>query len=233
MEAGDKQRTITVMELNIPTSYDEVKLGTYQHVARLIAERAQIEDAADAVQHNIEILAALTNVDAEELGNVISLPMLNTLLQKLTFLNTLPKPKMITTFECNGKRFNVLNTVHKISAGDFIDLLEFQKDVEGNMHSIMGIICREVGAEYTTEGAMSNAEMFRQHLTSDIAIGVSLFFCNFFINCAEVTRAYSQAKSPKERKAISKKLKGIGTAKNMAGFSGLIDLQGAFQKTKM
>jgi hypothetical protein len=220
------------MELNIPTAYNEVNLGTYQHVARLITERAQIEDAADAVQHNIEILAALTQVDAEALGNVISFPMLNQLLQKLAFLNDLPKPKMIATFECHGKRFTVLNTVQKISAGDFIDLLEFQKDIEGNMHSIMGIICREEGVEYTTEGAMSNADLFKKHLTADIAIGVSLFFCNFFINCVEVTRAYLAATSPKERRAISKKLKGVGTARNMAGFSGLIDLQGAFLKIK-
>ena len=214
------------MEITMPTSYADITLGQYQMVAKLLREKRIIESNEDKIDFDCELLSILTGVDE---GVFYAIPYTEyvKLIGKLDFLNEMPKAKMIHSLNIEGKTYTVLNTVKQLSAGDFIDLQEYQKDVDGNMHMILATLVRS--EDWNADNVPELAKYFQEKLTADQAIGIALFFCNVSINFVQLIAVYSQA-TPEQRKKIWKATTVSGLLQSMGGSFGLINWQTVKEK---
>ena len=214
------------MEITMPTSYADITLGQYQRVAKLLREKRIIESNEDKIDFDCELLSILTGVD-EGVFYAIPYSEYVKLIGKLDFLNEIPKAKMVHTLSINNKPYTVLNSVKDISAGDFIDLQEYQKNVDDNMHMILATLVR--GEEWNSNNVPELAKHFQEKLTAEQAIGVALFFCNVSINFVQLIGVYSQA-TLEQRKKMTKATTVSGLLQSMGGSFGLINWQTVKEK---
>ena len=214
------------MEITMPTSYADITLGQYQRVAKLLREKRIIESNEDKIDFDCELLSILTGVD-EGVFYAIPYSEYVKLIGKLDFLNEIPKAKMVHTLSINNKPYTVLNSVKDISAGDFIDLQEYQKNVDDNMHMILATLVR--GEEWNSNNVPELAKHFQDNLTAEQAIGIALFFCNVSINFVQLIAVYSQA-TPEQRKKMIKATTVSGLLQSMGGSFGLINWQTVKEK---
>ena len=210
----------------MPTSYADITLGQYQRVAKLLREKRIIESNEDKIDFDCELLSILTGVD-EGVFYAIPYSEYVKLIGKLDFLNEIPKAKMVHTLSINNKPYTVLNSVKDISAGDFIDLQEYQKNVDDNMHMILATLVR--GEEWNSNNVPELAKHFQEKLTAEQAIGVALFFCNVSINFVQLIGVYSQA-TLEQRKKMTKATTVSGLLQSMGGSFGLINWQTVKEK---
>ena len=210
----------------MPTSYADITLGQYQRVAKLLREKRIIESNEDKIDFDCELLSILTGVD-EGVFYAIPYSEYVKLIGKLDFLNEIPKAKMVHTLSINNKPYTVLNSVKDISAGDFIDLQEYQKNVDDNMHMILATLVR--GEEWNSNNVPEFAKHFQEKLTAEQAIGVALFFCNVSINFVQLIGVYSQA-TLEQRKKMTKATTVSGLLQSMGGSFGLINWQTVKEK---
>ena len=210
----------------MPTSYADITLGTYQRVAKLLREKRIIESNEDKIDFDCELLSILTGVD-EGVFYAIPYSEYVKLIGKLDFLNEIPKAKMVHTLSINNKPYTVLNSVKDISAGDFIDLQEYQKNVDDNMHMILATLVR--GEDWNSNNVPELAKHFQEKLTAEQAIGIALFFCNVSINFVQLIGVYSQA-TLEQRKKMIKATTVSGLLQSMGGSFGLINWQTVKEK---
>jgi hypothetical protein len=214
------------MEITMPTSYADITLGQYQRVAKLLREKRIIESNEDKIDFDCELLSILTGVD-EGVFYAIPYSEYVKLIGKLSFLTEIPKAKMVHTLSINNKPYTVLNSVKDISAGDFIDLQEYQKNVDDNMHMILATLVR--GEEWNSNNVPELAKHFQEKLTAEQAIGIALFFCNVSINFVQLIGVYSQA-TMEQRKKMIKATTVSGLLQSMGGSFGLINWQTVKEK---
>lgn len=214
------------MEITMPTSYADITLGQYQRVAKLLREKRIIESNEDKIDFDCELLSILTGVD-EGVFYAIPYSEYVKLIGKLDFLNEIPKAKMVHTLSINNKPYTVLNSVKDISAGDFIDLQEYQKNVDDNMHMILATLVR--CEDWNSNNVPELAKHFQEKLTAEQAIGVALFFCNVSINFVQLIGVYSQA-TLEQRKKMIKATTASGLLQSMGGSFGLINWQTVKEK---
>ena len=210
----------------MPTSYADITLGQYQRVAKLLREKRIIESNEDKIDFDCELLSILTGVD-EGVFYAIPYSEYVKLIGKLSFLTEIPKAKMVHTLSINNKPYTVLNSVKDISAGDFIDLQEYQKNVDDNMHMILATLVR--GEEWNSNNVPELAKHFQENLTAEQAIGIALFFCNVSINFVQLIAVYSQA-TMEQRKKMIKATTVSGLLQSMGGSFGLINWQTVKEK---
>lgn len=210
----------------MPTSYADITLGQYQRVAKLLREKRIIESNEDKIDFDCELLSILTGID-EDVFYSIPYSEYVKLIGKLSFLTEIPKAKMVHTLSINNKPYTVLNSVKDISAGDFIDLQEYQKNVDDNMHMILATLIR--GEDWNSNNVPEFAKHFQDNLTADQAIGVALFFCNVSINFVQLIGVYSQA-TMEQRKRMIKATTVSGLLQSMGGSFGLINWQTVKEK---
>jgi hypothetical protein len=214
------------MEITMPTSYADITLGQYQRVAKLLREKRIIESNEDKIDFDCELLSILTGVD-EGVFYAIPYSEYVKLIGKLSFLTEIPKAKMVHTLSINNKPYTVLNSVKDISAGDFIDLQEYQKNVDDNMHMILATLVR--GEDWNSNNVPELAKHFQEKLTAEQAIGIALFFCNVSINFVQLIGVYSQA-TMEQRKRMIKATTVSGLLQSMGGSFGLINWQTVKEK---
>ncbi len=214
------------MEITMPTSYADITLGTYQRVAKLLREKRIIESNEDKIDFDCELLSILTGID-EDVFYSIPYSEYVKLIGKLSFLTEIPKAKMVHTLSINNKPYTVLNSVKDISAGDFIDLQEYQKNVDDNMHMILATLVR--GEDWNSNNVPELAKHFQEKLTAEQAIGIALFFCNVSINFVQLIGVYSQA-TTEQRKKMIKATTVSGLLQSMGGSFGLINWQTVKEK---
>ena len=210
----------------MPTSYADITLGQYQRVAKLLREKRIIDSNEDKIDFDCELLSILTGVD-EGVFYAIPYSEYVKLIGKLSFLTEIPKAKMVHTLSINNKPYTVLNSVKDISAGDFIDLQEYQKNVDDNMHMILATLVR--GEEWNSNNVPELAKHFQEKLTAEQAIGIALFFCNVSINFVQLIGVYSQA-TMEQRKRMIKATTVSGLLQSMGGSFGLINWQTVKEK---
>lgn len=206
------------MELNIPTSWHDVSLGTYQKVARLMKEANQLEDITDVIKYDAEIIAALCGI-GEDVIDQIPLKEFGKIKAKTKFIYSLPDAKPIHTLQINGTWYSALRYVKELNAGNFFDLTKYQENMEDNMHLFLSIILRD--KNWDIDKSIENADTFKNHMTAYDAISLSLFFWALYATFTKVTEAYSMAE--KELRAMQLKRILTGIKRNTDGWFGLTD----------
>lgn len=86
---------------------------------------------------------------------------------------------MKDSFVIKDQKFIVNWRLETRTAGQFIDLTSLTKDPElinQNLHQILAILCLPKGEAYTAETFEDRSNLFRDNLTMNIALPMSVFF---------------------------------------------------------
>lgn len=193
------------MKLQIPTTLDEVTVGTFIKIAKL----PDAESVEDILDRNIKVLSLLTG-ESENTFYELTPKQLSIITDKIAFLNKLPEPKAINQIKLNGKLYCANLLVNELTAGQYIDLSELIKSPINNLHKIMAVlylpakknILGRVKVEKYDGKIKDRSDEFYRHLPISTAYPASVFFyqvCNglttnietYFLNkaTAELERA--------------------------------------------
>lgn len=187
------------IEINVPTTLNEITLGQYQKFLK-IAENNPDGNFLDAKM--IEIFCGIPLSDSYKLrmSSVTAIiDILNELLES--------KPNHIERFEMNGIQYGFIPDLNEMSLGEYIDLDNNASKWE-QMHIAMNVLYRPIKDSKSNkynivDYDVSNAEKM-QNMPLGCAIGSLFFFYNLGMELSKHTILYSN--NPQEMEDIQGQL---------------------------
>ena len=174
------------IEINVPTTLNEITLGQYQKFLK-IAENNPDGNFLDAKM--IEIFCGIPLSDSYKLKMSSVTAIIDILTELLE-----SKPKHIERFTMNGKEYGFIPDLNEMSLGEYIDLDNNASKWE-QMHVAMNVLYRPIKdskvGKYNIIGYdVSNPEKM-QNMPLDAAIGSLFFFYNLGMELSKHTILYS------------------------------------------
>lgn len=178
------------LEINIPSSLNEITLGQYQEFVRITKN-----DDSDDVFINHKLIQIFCGV---ELGMVSKMRQrdINEIVETVNNLfKSAPPLKM--RFEFKGKEFGLIPNLDDMSAGEYMDL-DGYIDNWDQMHNAMAVLFRPITNKFKHlyqieeyKGSSHYADLMKD-LPMDIVLGVHVFFFNLGNELLKSTMRYSQ-----------------------------------------
>jgi hypothetical protein len=202
------------MELILKTSWAGVTIKDYMNYKCILEDRNTTD-----FEKQLDILALLLSVDRKEM---MSWPanQVTPLFDKMKFLTVKPYSKVEPYYDINGRKFELIMDVNKLTAGQFIDLSHYTKDQElviDNLHLICSTLLLPIGKykgkhnpkpdKYDSEKIGDISEFLYEHMPISEALGISNFFTFLFDLFTEITKLYLEAERTKQLSRASKMLK--------------------------
>lgn len=128
----------------IPSGYNEITVGQFQDIYKILSQPADTE--SDLTEREIQLIAAISGKTDTEINNMRVTDM-RALSAKLTWvldIDSMEKKPLKPFLILNGKRYEVLYNIDKITGGQFIDLTRFTRnpaDNMANLHNIIACLC--------------------------------------------------------------------------------------------
>ena len=206
------------MQLTIITSWDGVTISAYLQY-KMVLEDPNITD----FEKNLRILSVLCNISRETLNDLPAnqiIPLFN----KMEFLKTPPTAEPEPYYDINGQKYALVMDVTKITAGQFIDLNHYTKDVNNLIYDIH-LICATLllpvkpykgkklppVEKYGESSTEERAEFLYEHMPIKEALGISNFFTCLYNLFIEITKIYLEQTRTKQLNSALKML----SAKNL------------------
>ncbi len=174
------------MELKIPTELKDIKLNQaqrfwiIQHNEKISDEMKWIHGVATFSEKSVEAISRVKIADIQKVYLQIS---------ELILPESKPgEDKLISFFEYGGTKYGFEPDLREIETGAFIDLDEYIKDLNKNLHKIMAILYRPVTvktgkmyqiASYVREQSWQRdhrQKIFLREMTYDYVRGAVNFF---------------------------------------------------------
>ena len=172
--------------------WSDINLETYAAVIELV--RA---DTTDIFQRDITLLSLITGKSEAEI-EAMKIDEFNTLRNELYgLLSTEVAAKYNKVFKVAGRGYKVAISATEISATDLMDI-SLLKITPDNLHlklaEFMAIVCKPYGIISKFQRKLTyqeKVEVFKKHMTADIAMGVTLFFWTASIELLPLMTDYS------------------------------------------
>lgn len=170
--------------INIPTSWSDITLGTYQ---KLQEYYKSLKD--DEPIDTIKFIALLSNYTEDE---VLLLPVsfVNNIVLKLDFLKKIPNPNVSNKITISGETYYLLN-MDEMKFGEFTDVNMSIKNNPNDYASILAILCRKPNEIYDQEFINKRFEE-RKKLFESISVNQALSVLGFFLKYYEQYRILSE-----------------------------------------
>lgn len=207
----DKEIIKDYGEWNVPTSWDDLDLKTFQDIERFYAEKDKNFDAR-------EVLNLFTNKSMDEI-NELPIEFTEKLLEKLSWVTNKPKVGEPTNkIEIDGETYSV-NYQSKLKTGEYVATDAVIKSDAHNYAAILAILCRKDGEAYDSkfenEVLPSRVEMWEKQPITKVMPIVN-FFLNLFMTFAATSLLYL-----KVEEAINLTQKNIETSHKNGELSAL------------
>ena len=181
------------IEINVPTSLNEITLGQYQKYLK-IAENNPDGNFLDAKM--IEIFCGIPLSDSYKIKMSSVRAIVDILVSLLE-----SKPTHVERFEMNGVQYGFIPDLDEMSLGEYIDL-DNNASQWGNMHVAMNVLYRPIKTsklgKYNIEDYnVKNPEAMKD-MPLGAAIGSLFFFYNLGIELANHTILYSNNQAEME-----------------------------------
>lgn len=181
------------IEINVPTSLNEITLGQYQKYLK-IAENNPDGNFLDAKM--IEIFCGIPLSDSYKIKMSSVRAIVDILVNLLE-----SKPTHVERFEMNGVQYGFIPDLDEMSLGEYIDLDNNASQWE-NMHVAMNVLYRPIKTsklgKYNIEDYnVKNPEAMKD-MPLGAAIGSLFFFYNLGIELANHTILYSNNQAEME-----------------------------------
>lgn len=173
----------------VPTKWDDITLDMFSDIERYYADKDKTFDIR-------EVLHILTGKSMDEV-NSLPAEFLETILEKLTFLNTQPEigePKNYVMVD--GEKY-IVNVFEKLKTGEYVAFDMALKNDKHDYSSFMAILCRKEGEKYDSK---YEAELFedRKKMFGKIPVTDVMPVVGFFLNLFLVRETHSQLYSKVE-----------------------------------
>jgi len=163
------------VELTIPTSLNEIKLGQYQKFLSIAKDN---EESEFLQQKMVQLFCGidLKDVAAIRYKDVAEITVnINNLFTK--------ENRFIQRFKMGGVEFGFIPNLDEMSTGEYMDLDNYITDWD-TMHNAMAVLYRPItnklGNKYEIEeykGSITYADVMR-HAPLDVVLGAMVFFYN-------------------------------------------------------
>tara|TARA_R100000963_G_scaffold4012_1_gene2767 strand:- start:527 stop:1141 length:615 start_codon:yes stop_codon:yes gene_type:complete len=198
------------IQVNIPTEWRDITIETYQKYFDIVESRKKEEEK------ELDILSLLCNLE-KDIIKKIGVKQKQELLFKLSvFINKRLPKKLKKRIKFNGKNYGFIPNLSKITTGEFVDIEDYCKDTNKNLHKMMAVLYREIenqkGDLYNIKAYNPdevNEQEFKQ-LPMDITLGALDFFLSLGKDLLQNLSSYLMA----QEKMLSKKAyqeNGVGT----------------------
>lgn len=181
------------LEVNVPTSLNEITLGQYQKYLK-IAENNEEGNFLDAKM--IEIFCGIPLSDSYKLKMSSATAILDILSELLS-----ETPQHQSTFKMNDVEYGFIPDLNEMSLGEYIDLDNTASDWN-TMHTAMSVLYRPIktkqGNRYNIEEyKIGNDEKYKD-MPLGVAIGSLFFFYNLGMDLSKHTILYSVSQEEQE-----------------------------------
>jgi len=164
---------------NIPEHWNELTLGRYQRVNKVLKDEKKIHH----IEKVLRIISAISDIPKSDLY-LLDLPSIGRLGQHLTkFLETEPEDELQHIVDIENVKYGFNPKLTDMTLGEFIDLETYMKDIDENLHLILSVLYRPIiaqdGDKYRIEEYKPDrdrANLFKKKLTVREVHAASVFF---------------------------------------------------------
>ena len=204
------------LEINVPTSLNEIPLKSYQEFLKV---QQGSNDEEFIAQKMIQIFCGI------ELKEIVKM--------KLTSLNELilhfknlfeQKPKFQPTFKIGSQEFGFITNLEEISFGEYVDLENNLLKWE-NYHKAMAVMYRPIKMKFKDKyeiidyTPMAEMHELMKFTPVDIAISSSIFFWNLGSELLTATLTYLERQIKTNRKVQTSLANKLNLENNGVGIS--------------
>ena len=162
---------IDLGEITVPTSWDEITLKKYQEIEKFYEDK-------DKKFNILDVLDVIIDKDKDYL---MSLPIefLEIVLNKLQFLQNLPKQEKETNQITIDGEVYAINFQNKLKTGEYIAADTILKDDKHNYAALLAILCRKpdeiYDSKFENEVVEERMKMFEQQPITKILPIIGFF----------------------------------------------------------
>ena len=126
-------------EITVPTEWKDITISEFQRYLQIAKSKRKTRDE--------EIIALFCKLDKKTIKK-IKLKDKNILVDKInTFINTKNETKLQKRVTFKGKDYGFVPNLSKITTGEFVDIEEYGRDINENLHKVMSVLYREIDKE--------------------------------------------------------------------------------------
>ena len=126
-------------EVTIPTEWKDITISEFQRYLQIAKSKRKTRDE--------EIIALFCKLDKKTIKK-IKLKDKNILVDKInTFINTKNETKLQKRVTFKGKDYGFVPNLSKITTGEFVDIEEYGRNINENLHKVMCVLYREIDKE--------------------------------------------------------------------------------------
>lgn len=193
--------------MNVPSKWSEITIDRYYDLVSV----TNTEYKSDEVKA-LAVLGAISGEEPEYFENVPINDLKKYLINAQFISSPFEKKKKISpSFKIKGRKFYFDMALTESAAGCFIDLSEYAKSPNSNIHNVLAVFCYETNwlgrrKEKTIKKQKEYAELFLRNLTMDIAQEYSSFFLLSYKKLQEATQIYLDKQIAKNKKMLMKEI---------------------------
>lgn len=182
-----EENIIDLGSVNVPTSWDDVKLKTFQELERYYSDKDKDFDLR-------EVLHIMIDKDIDYV-NTLPINIAEKIMDKMSFLQTEPDIKEPTNkIEIDGEIYEV-NIMEKMKTGEFVAANRIIDLDKFNYAAILAIICRKNGeiydSKFEAEIFDKRLKMFEETPVTKI-MPVLSFFLRSYVTLVALSQMYSE-----------------------------------------
>jgi hypothetical protein len=215
------------LEINVPTSLNEIPLKSYQEFLKV---QQSSNDEEFIAQKMVQIFCGI------ELKDIVKMKLtsLNELIAHFTKLFS-EKPKFQPTFKIGEQEFGFITSLEDISFGEYVDLENNLQKWE-TYHIAMSVLYRPIKFKFKDKyeivdyNPMTEMHDLMKFTPTDIAISSSVFFWNLGSELLTATLTYLEREITKNEKIQTTLAKQLNLQNNGGGINQfMLSLQETLQ----
>ena len=134
-------------EVIVPTEWKDITIAEYQRYLQIAKSNRRTRDN--------EIISLFCKIEKEFIKK-LKLKDKKVLVDKINkFVNSKNETSLEKRIKFKGRQYGFIPNLSKITTGEFVDIEEYGKDINKNLHRIMSVLYREVDK---TSGKLYNVK---------------------------------------------------------------------------
>ena len=126
-------------EVIVPTEWKDITIAEYQRYLQIATTKRKTRDD--------EIISMFCKID-KKLIKKLQLKHKKLLVDKVNkFVNSKNETILEKRIKFKGKQYGFIPNLSKITTGEFVDIEEYGKDINKNLHRVMSVLYREIDRE--------------------------------------------------------------------------------------
>tara|TARA_R100001443_G_scaffold77581_1_gene84768 strand:+ start:44 stop:625 length:582 start_codon:yes stop_codon:yes gene_type:complete len=126
-------------EVIVPTEWKDITIAEYQRYLQIAKTKRKTRDD--------EIISMFCKID-KKLIKKLQLKHKKLLVDKINkFVNSKNETILEKRIKFKGKQYGFIPNLSKITTGEFVDIEEYGKDINKNLHRVMSVLYREIDRE--------------------------------------------------------------------------------------